>query len=135
MNRLEYRRRARHIHREPTLPSFALVMSTDYPALLPVLFPVPRIEPDAQSFTTNSTISFAREDSDEDVFVVGRGWRVFETSCSRASEQYTVDDESDGALAAPTSRFRVCVDLRTGLVTEADGVVVGALGRRQWKDG
>lgn len=82
MNRPTHHRRARHLYREPVLPSFSLVMMRDYPALSPALFPVPRDDTDAQSCVTDSSVSFAQEDSDEDVFVVGR-WltRLFETAC------------------------------------------------------
>jgi hypothetical protein len=79
MSRSTHRRRSRHIHREPVLPSFSLVMMRDYPALSPVLFPVLRGDADVQSWVTDSSVSFAQEDSDEDVFVVGRRMaRLFE---------------------------------------------------------
>jgi hypothetical protein len=72
-------RRPRHVYREPVLPSFSLVMLKAYPALAPVIFPMPRQEFDAESWSTTSSFSFASEDPDEYDFMVGDASAWFES--------------------------------------------------------
>jgi hypothetical protein len=99
------------------MPSFSEVMLKAYPALAPVLFPVPREELDTQSFATGSSLTFAREDSeDEYEFMVG-GLGAWVECRLPAFGQYSVDDQDVEPPGASSSS------------------VVCALGSTRWKTG
>lgn len=67
------RLRPRHVHYEPVLPSFSLILADIYPMLEPVLFPTTHFEDDVCSRPPEPPIRFSRVEGDDevgDVFIV-----------------------------------------------------------------
>jgi hypothetical protein len=59
--------RPRHVHYEPVLPSFSLVLASVYPMLEPVLFPATYVEDDVYYRPPETPITFARAEGDDEV--------------------------------------------------------------------